>query len=1229
MTQTAAALETLSGDRFEDLASAVLRRAKPAYARLIHTGKNTKGDTVKSPVDGIFAVPGSNPPHFVIFHYTTDERLNRKWLHRRTPKGEGSKTPDGDVIKAVHWTEKQRTVHPETRVTLVLACNQRPDENLVSSVKQICILSKIDVEIWEFSYFLDYLDNDSDGQWLRKKYLGIDQERLSADLLREISLRSCDSYAAHERLCGEATWIDRSLDEELHRRLMRSSREVTLLVMGSGEGKSTASYRLLRKHLDAGGFGLWIEPRFVEQAMTVEGAVEATLKSLYPTLETGSGARASELSAQGEDGLLLVVDDVNRVPQPSSLVRRIEAWSQSLSPSYRILCPVWPQVLDPLLERSRETLESLCFYGEGFSLEEGIAAVERKAELVGRKLTRVETEEIATDLGNDPLLIDLWGEAQTQIVRSFGAPVAFSVVESFIQRRLRALAGNGPEPLLEADYWGALRDLSREMLLNRRLFPLWREVEEWLRDSPERLRALRHLLLDRSICRQEGEAGQILFRHDRVRDLLLARTLRNWMKEGYLPDSVLTEPHYAEILGMALAATDLELAWAERYAAENPLALVCALRIFRVPESPLQETIVEHLREWFSRQIAEEGCVRSLRWAVLRQLARTDSPVALELTGYFRESSLGTWHARFRNGDVEAGSRLCVRMGLGAHVGWVGLLARHVADRLGPPFIRDLLTLLVRPDLPEDLLVGGLHLAGWLAEPDLLPTIEVAWNQTSPDPYLLASFLWAAARCSRRADSPVLSAMFTMWRALPNESSKPSILPERVVVADHLQRAFAEHPPDPPILQGFIAQGENENLHWSMIVTLKHINHPGAVAFIAQSAARADREAEAAGRPSHAELWSITRHWDPRMYGSQRLGNECLAGLRELWKSEESDPHLKRYAFSLWLTQAGVADLPVLQAIVSTSPLYELALTQRIWLGDRTVAANVISQLSVEKYPDYCWWRCERIWCEELKIALDSYLGDLVGKLPEDWDFKGIYHHSAELLQEIPKGDAQELLLKHWSHLGRSYAFVQAALCIGTPDCLRVVAEAVKKCPEPAKLLQHLNSRLGLRDPEREKRISDSIFEAVQPYLALLGEYAVQEFWLFCQRRRRLSWRHKYLEPLLSPALREQFGLEEEALFSELDRYAVKDAHQVMLEHWLEKFAQRGDPPDRWRRILADWLRKRGTISALKTAGKCLTLNGNRRDLALLETAGLSLDDHEVARIFEDTRFAVYRRTLD
>jgi hypothetical protein len=51
-------------------------------------------------------------------------------------------------------------------------------------------------------------------------------------------------------------------------------------------------------------------------------------------------------------------------------------------------------------------------------------------------------------------------------------------------------------------------------------------------------------------------------------------------------------------------------------------------------------------------------------------------------------------------------------------------------------------------------------------------------------------------------------------------------------------------------------------------------------------------------------------------------------------------------------------------------------------------------------------------------------------------------------------------------------------------------------------------------------------------------------------------------------------------------------------------------------------------MATLRIASYCLILRGERRDLSLLEAAGLPVYDPKVATI-EDTRFALFRRTLE
>ena len=107
---TAEALEKITDrGKFELLATSVLRQINTEYSSLVHTGMNSAGETVVSPVDGFCRLPHSNPPHYIMVAHTTTERddLNKKWLHdhstvrpRKPTSSKPSPADDGDLLKA-------------------------------------------------------------------------------------------------------------------------------------------------------------------------------------------------------------------------------------------------------------------------------------------------------------------------------------------------------------------------------------------------------------------------------------------------------------------------------------------------------------------------------------------------------------------------------------------------------------------------------------------------------------------------------------------------------------------------------------------------------------------------------------------------------------------------------------------------------------------------------------------------------------------------------------------------------------------------------------------------------------------------------------------------------------------------------------------------------------------------------------------------------------------------
>ena len=147
----------------------------------------------------------------------------------------------------------------------------------------------------------------------------------------------------------------------------------------------------------------------VESSLTVEEAIERTLRNLQPNLADGAGSEALSLSSENEE-FLLVVEDVNGAAQPARLIEKIAAWGTRAtierdSRRWRILCPVWPRTLALASSKTDKIANEAAVSVASFARMEGIAAVKRRRS----RVTDLEAEAVASALGFDPLLIALHG----------------------------------------------------------------------------------------------------------------------------------------------------------------------------------------------------------------------------------------------------------------------------------------------------------------------------------------------------------------------------------------------------------------------------------------------------------------------------------------------------------------------------------------------------------------------------------------------------------------------------------------------------------------------------------------------------------------------------------------------------------------------------------------------------------------------------------------------------
>lgn len=670
------------GGVFERLATAVLRKVDPLYALVSHPGVNADGKTVKSPVDGIAFVPGAVPPHMIVIHHTitagTD--LDGKWLHdpatvKVRTKGRKPTEPAGDVVKTAALVADERTRSPGLKVTLVLTSNQDPGQKLFRDVHAVGATAGLIIDIWSRSRLANFLDNDPDGQWLRRQYLGIEQERISKSLLHKLSAMSLQAMAPHD---DPNAWVERELDRVL---ASGDDERVIFMIAESGGGKSVACYKRLRNNLDNGAFSLVLSDEDVAGSATLDQALEAALRRLHPALAPGAGGAVRQLGTPVRP-LLITVEDINRSGRGAPLIERIARWSEGTTADmdgWQVICPVWPQILSSLSDDARKRINANVVFAPPLSKVEGTLAVQRRRSCQGRTISEFDAAAISEALGHDLLLIALHDPDNSLS--------ADQVIGQFIESSLQRLSATKQE-YSPAEYRKALRNVAKSILQRRQLDPKWLSLLDWPEVDGD-VAALRQLVQQGEITRVLGSSTgeRLAFRHDRVREWLLADGFGELMENREPVSDLASDPFFAEVIGLALASDFIAKGDIPFVVDANPLAGFCALRHMNAQSNAPQQGVIDCVMKWLDTNEINSRARQYFQWEAARMLAECEGPHVLPLAEKLRDRSWNGLRARFRNGDLMGGIALCEQTELGILVAGFEEFLDHIKTRFGKGLI--------------------------------------------------------------------------------------------------------------------------------------------------------------------------------------------------------------------------------------------------------------------------------------------------------------------------------------------------------------------------------------------------------------------------------------------------------------------------------------------------------------------------------------------------------------
>ncbi len=1193
---------------FEHLATTILRAANPSYAALVHTGTNVDRKTVKGPLDGLCFVPGVTPPHFVAVHHTITARtqLHRKWLR------------DGDVPKTLEIVSQERKHHPTLRATLVLTTNREPTASTVRALTHATRPSGIDVDIWSRSRLAHYLDNYPTGHWIRHQFLHITQRLLSPELLHELSCRSLEH---HRPIDDPKAWIPRLHIAALHDCLHRN---VTFVVGGAGQGKSVACYQALLAHVTRGGCGIIVPQDAVVSATTLEQAILATLRQLHPSL-TDAGHTALALCSS-QRPLLVVVEDINHISHAQFQVIKIAKWGRPAmnsttaplhSATWRILCPLRPHALSLLDDQARQFIEPLVFTVGCFTNTEGRDAVLARARLCGHTPSSSTATSIAQKLGNDPLLIALHDFRTT--------PDPHHVIGQFIDASVRRTAATNGD-YLPTEYRRALSRLACEMLRSRTVDLCWTAVAAFPALSRDTLGLIASIAHYGELLGFAGPTSdeRVVFRHDRVRDCLLVDAVAELARQGELPDFVLSDPYFAEILGTALACRLPNSNFLSSIAVHNPLALFAALRHFDDGRRPAPDELLHAIRRWLQSPEAQGRSTRHLRWEALAMLAETDASCIPGIVQAFPDHTHYGQRARLRNGDIRGGIELCVNLEPNLHEPRRDADVAHAKLHHGERLVADLNGFLKQEGIGKSARIGALRLAGHIADARLAGAVEVCWNCDGDRERHLAEYLWAFAQCCGDEPARFLKPICDAWATLPDQPKREGILSARVSIAeDELRFAFRRWPPRSAI-DYLVSRGSHDDLRWPITSLLRSVDDRSALLFMVGELASVRRQL--VGTDSWSPFsHSVVHEWGRAQEDGRRMGDESRRFLLVLWSGEEHDEHIRTSAFLLWSATRGDADLDVLRTVTAPRHLADLIVRERLRRGDELAIPAMIEKLRAGH--DYgWWWQFGRyVWSPVLTDELDRFLGTrrehaqrIWGEsIAEDWI-------TGELICRLAREDAERLLLKHWDHGRFSPYYVQAALYVATDQLLAAAAGAIEGCPCPERLLRHLSFHMGVRVAGHPGLQGANRISVLAPYLDLVSDGDLFALWQECNERGWFGARRQHLDERLGDAYATRLW-NREFLVERLEK-ALGEEKIHSIDFLIEEYLKANVSWNEILEVLMGWLGGQMSVAALNLVCSAIAHRGRRADLRSLETYR-SLGD-EAEKIVQDVGFAVRRRAI-
>jgi adenylate kinase family enzyme len=1200
MNTTQALAEITDAGLFEKIATSVLRYAEPKiYGNVSHQGVNPQGKTVKAPLDNVGWHHTEVDETIVCIAHTTTSKsdLEKKWLRdldKVTPRKKGSepKGTDGDLIKAIKEINEIRRTHPNIKARLALAINCEESQDLRTQVQILASNHDIELDIWSVSRLAGFLDTHPDGQIIRRNSFGIAPIRLSKQLLIEIGEKSLSNLNFEAELLVE--------------RGFNPIYQNTLVVGVSGTGKTTQCINILNKHLSHQKPVLVLSDSAVNQAVSIQEAVDIELHRYANELVPQSGLQALELCSIDEP-LMILVEDINRSSDSTRLLKKLIDWSNN-NANCILLCPVWHRLIASLSFEERKGLEAhfKLEYLESYNEDEANRAVLARATQEKIKLDELSAANIAQQLGYDPLLISLANLTEFH--------ENSNVIAEYVCKTIQSIATRND--LLAYEVEDAIDEYGLHLFQNKKVQGESRDLRALSQSSQK---SFKNILMDGRLFRQAFESPDdaIMSRHDRLNFYIIAKSIVSYLEDDRLD---LTDPYFAEIIGISCALAGLEREKLYKITIKNSLVAFYCYAFCAKTNSSYLSISINNIKQWLEVSKHQSDLYSSQMYQsliILNDVLHTSLPEVLGLYNDKYHNQI-FYQISFKIGNLSNGLRWISMHDFDTTVTDEKQVVDYVFNKYGESLVQQIYENLVDERINYHTKHQLLRLIGYTENTIFANAVRTAWRFIPDDKKDYRLFFWAAARvCDDDPDS-LLEPMFDYWESLSDEENEYHSKDRANFAAHGLRWKFREHVPYRSIAFMLKEAEKRDSLNFYILYMLSEVDHPDVLE--AQAKHSANRRRQGNYMPS-AVLDMLSRNSE----NGKILSIESKKKLLFISESLEGDDFLRKSAFNLWEMSPHHDDLIVLQEIDNNDIRFETALMGRAKRQDTTAVAQIIEKIN--ESPSY-WWQATRyFWHEDFEKLLE----ESVAKIDESSDLE-IFWIIDELFEKIEIKKAEALLVKYWDNLSNHKKFVQIALMIATPKLQDLVSRKLEDISDIMNVFEFFGFTLGIKTNGRKGIHYYEQMKAIEPYFEYLDEYFLFECASICLNK---NWQdtHQKIKPMIKDE-----GYRRVVVIS------VKDLEESYLAEtsfderkasfftwdWINSQKRLGWSHQKIVDTLFDWFEQYQSEQALEVISKPLSESGKRSDYIVLEGILQNMDSlSNKEDVLNKLYFSIYSRSLE